>query len=106
MDAISTNDLINILYDALINEPYFDEKIIKPKIKAIITGFRLSLNETNYSKLTEKNDTQRLKRLIKIQNEETEFWKKHLKKLVGDEKIKEYYDMLEKFRIDNKLDKT
>jgi len=95
MKNTSTNDLAEIIAKSIQDEPYFSKEIIVPKIKALIVGFRLSLSSTNYSKKLSESKTAKLIRSNEIKNLEAFFWKEQLKKIVGEEKIKEYYSMLD-----------
>ena len=95
MKETSTNDLAEIIAKAIQDEPYFSKDIIIPKIKALIVGFRLRLSSVNYSKELSESKTSKLIRINEIHNLEIYFWKEHLKKIVGEEKIKDYYNLLD-----------
>ena len=44
----STKQLTEILVQAIREEPYFSKDVLIPKVRALITGFRLKLSVNNY----------------------------------------------------------
>ena len=96
--ATSTKELADILVTAINDEPYFTKDVLIPKVRAIITGFRLSLSTANYSKTYDAKGTERLIRSNELHNLEKEFWKQRLRALVGEEKMQGYYQWLDQER--------
>ena len=92
---INTKDLADIIANAIQDEPYFSKDVLIPKIKALITGFRLQISSVNYSKTLDENGTAKIIRSAELHNLEKDFWKQHLKKIIGNEKMNDYYDLLE-----------
>ena len=91
----STKELSEILVQAINDEPYFRKDVLIPKVRAIISGFRLRLATSNYNKLENPTETARLIRANELHNLEKDFWKQELKQIVGDENMKQYYDKLD-----------
>jgi len=96
---INTKNLTEIIVKAIIEEPYFNKKELTPKIRALISVFRLKLSAINYNAIKNPNETAKLIRSNEIHNLEKDFWKQELKKVVGDEKINEYYSKLDEKRL-------
>ena len=94
----NTKDLVEIIIEAIKEEPYFTKEVLIPKIKTLITMFRMRTSSANYEKVYDEKGTARLIRSNEIHNLEKDFWKQHLKKIVGDDKIKEYYILLDSER--------
>ena len=95
----STKELSEILVQAINDEPYFRKDVLIPKVRAIISGFRLRLATLNYNKLENPTETARLIRANELHNLEKDFWKQELKQIVGDENMKQYYDKLDQHRL-------
>lgn len=95
----STKELSEILVQAINDELYFRKDVLIPKVRAIINGFRLRLATVNYNKLKNPTETAKLIRANELHNLEKEFWRQELKQIVGDEKIKQYYDKLDQHRL-------
>lgn len=96
---VSTKKLAEIIAQSMIDEPYFSKDIVIPKIKALITGFRLKLSANNYNAIKNPSQTAKLIRSTELMNLEKIFWQEEMKKIVGEEKIKEYYKKLDKQRL-------
>jgi hypothetical protein len=90
----STKDLSEIIVRAIEDEPYFTKDVLVPKIKAIISGFRLDIASINYAKAPKDGDLARLRRSVEMHNHEKVFWSENFKKLVGKENMQQYYDLL------------
>jgi hypothetical protein len=99
-EEVSTKQLAEILTQVMIDEPYFNKEVMIPKIKAIITGFRLKLSVINYNAIKDPSQTAKLIRSVELHNLEKVFWMEELKKIVGKENVQEYYDKLNKNRIE------
>ena len=96
---ISTNQLSEIIAQSMIDEPYFSKDVVIPKIKALIIGFRLKLSAHNYNAIKNPSQTAKLIRSTELMNMEKVFWQEEMKKIVGEEKIKEYYKKLDEQRL-------
>jgi len=96
---VSTKQLADILAESIIDEPYFSKEIVIPKIRALISGFRLKLSALNYNSIKDPSETAKLIRSNELHNLEKDFWKQELKKIVGDEKMEEYYSNLDEQRL-------
>lgn len=92
-----TDELVDIIFEAIDSQPYFNSGALKPKIKAIIVAFRLRMASKNYNKILNPSQTSKMIRANEIKNMECEFWKKALKNIVGDG-IEKYYSQLDKER--------
>ena len=95
----STKQLTEILVQAIREEPYFSKDVLIPKVRAIISGFRLRLASTNYNAIKDPSETAKLIRSNELHNLEKDFWKQELKKAVGNEKMDEYYSKLDEQRL-------
>ncbi len=95
----STKDLVIMILDAIEEENFFRKDVLIPKIKAIITAFRLQLSATNYNKICNPSETAQLIRSDELKNLELGFWKSEFKKLVGEEKMQDYYNEVNEKRI-------
>lgn len=93
----STDELVEILFAAIKAQPYFNEDVLKPIIKANIVAFRLCIAAKNYNKIANPSETAKMIRCNELKNLECEFWKKALKDIVGDD-IKAYYLQLDRER--------
>lgn len=96
---ISTKELCEIIVKAIQDEPYFTKDILVPKIKTLISMFRLRLSSANYGKVLNDNKAENLIRKNELHNYEKEFWKLQLKQLVGDDNMQKYYDLLDERRM-------
>lgn len=96
---ISTKELSEILVTAIREENFFTKDFLIPKIKAIITGFRLRLAAANYNKLESPTQTARLIRANELHNLEKVFWQNALTDIVGVGNIQKYFDELNKQRL-------
>ena len=95
----STKQLTEILVQAIREEPFFSEEVLIPKVRAIITVFRLRLATTNYNAIKKPSETAKLIRSNELHNLEKDFWKQELKKVVGNKKMIEYYSRLDEQRL-------
>lgn len=98
-EEISTKELAEILVKAINDEPFFRKDILIPKVRSIISAFRLRLAATNYNKLKNPTETSKLIRANELHNLEMDFWKQELKQVVGEENMKLYYDRLNEQRL-------
>ena len=102
---ISTKELSEIIVKAIQDEPYFTKDVLVPRIKALISGFRLNIDSLNYDKVYDDRGTAKLIRSNKLHNLEKDFWKQLLKSKVGSENMQQYYDLLDiersKWNCDN-----
>ena len=95
----STKQLTEILVEAIREEPYFSKDVLIPKVRAIISGFRLRLATINYNAIKDPSETAKLIRSNELHNLEKDFWKQELKKVVGNENMNEYYAKLDEQRL-------
>ncbi len=95
----STKELTEILVQAIKEEPYFSKDVLIPKVRAIISGFRLRLAATNYNAIKTPSETANLIRSNELHNLEKDYWKQELKKVVGSENMNEYYSKLDEQRL-------
>ena len=96
---VSTKQLAEIKAQSMLDEPYFNKEVVIPKIRALISGFRLKLSTNNYNAIKNPSQTAKLIRSTELMNLEKVFWQEEMKKIVGDEKIKDYYKKLNKQRL-------
>lgn len=85
------NQLSEEVVDVFIKEVYPHKPTLLPKVRSIISGFALTSLVMDASA---KERTRLIKRGDR-ESREKNFWKKELKVLVGEEKMKEYYTKLE-----------
>lgn len=90
-----TDDLCEIIINAIIEEPYFNKEILAPKIRTLISMFRMSVSSINYNKVLDEKGTARLIRANELQNLEKNFWSDRVKDLVGKDNMRNYYDLLD-----------
>ena len=96
---ISTKELSKILVKSILDEPYLNEEILIPKVKALITGFRFATATTNYNAIRNPTKVAKMIRKSDLQNLEKQFWISELKDLVDDKRMELYY-----LKLDNKRD--
>jgi hypothetical protein len=89
------DNLSKILVKAIEDEPYFSKEILIPKIKSLITGFRLKMDSINYNSIEKPSKTAKLIRAYQLQVEEKKFYKNKLREQVGIENMQNYYKELE-----------
>ncbi|MCM8906787.1 hypothetical protein [Tenacibaculum finnmarkense] len=95
----SSKKLPEILTDAIVQEPFFNKEVLQPKIRSLISGFRLDLNTTNYNSIESPSKTAKLIRDNELRVIECKFWRKELKKIVGPEKMNDYYSEINKRQL-------
>lgn len=95
----NTKDLSEIIVKAIQEEPYFTKEVLVPKIKALITAFRLRLSTSNYEKILNPTETAKLIRANELHNLEKDFWKTELKEIVGQDNMQKYYLKLDEKRL-------
>lgn len=94
-ENIGTKDLSELIIDCILDEPHIQKNILKPKIQALINGFKLNLSATNYEKQLTPSKTADLIRKNELHNKEKYFWKDKLKDIIGADKMELYYNELE-----------
>jgi len=94
-EYIPIDELAEIVVTAIQEEPFFNKEVLIPKVRALIKGFRTDLRSANYNKIKTPTETAKLIRSNELQYLEKNFWKEEMKKLVGDDGIKKYYQMLD-----------
>lgn len=92
------SSLAEIIVKAMEDEPNFNKEVLIPKIRAIIGAFRIKLSAINYDCHKSPSETAKLIRSKELANYELYFWKVRLQNLVGDEKMNDYYAMLDEKR--------
>jgi hypothetical protein len=97
---ISTEDLSNLIVNAIREEHFFTKDVLIPKIKSLITGFRLRLSAANYNKIENPQRLSKLIRANELHNLEKVFWKNELENIVGTERIKDFYEILDNKRAE------
>ena len=95
----NTKDLSEIIVKAIQEEPYFTKEVLVPKIKSLITAFRLRLSTSNYAKILNPTETAKLIRANELHNLEKDFWKTELKEIVGQDNMEKYYLKLDEKRL-------
>jgi len=100
MEETKTPELVGLLLDAIINEPYFDRKNLEPKLTMIIKTFRLRVAANNYNAIPTKTKTAKYIRSIELKNHECDFWKTKLQGIIGKENMRKHYDELGKKRLE------
>lgn len=94
-ENIATKDLSELIIDCILSEPHLQKDILKPKIRALINGFKLNLSATNYEKQLTPSKTADLIRKNELHNKEKYFWKDKLKFIVGTDQMEFYYKELD-----------
>lgn len=97
--STNTKELVEIITDAIREEQYFSKQVLIPKIRALITAFRLDLRSTNYGKELNPSESAKMIRANELHNLEKDFWKQKLKTLVGADNMNLYYEQLDIERI-------
>jgi hypothetical protein len=92
---INTNKFAELLLYTIKEEHYFSKDILLPKIIALTNAFRLSLSASNYSKIIDPTETEKLRRSNDIMNLEKYFWRDELKEIVGSDNMEIYYKKLQ-----------
>lgn len=90
----SIKDLSAIIVKAISEEPYFSKDVLIPKVKSLISGFRLKTASLNYNSLENPSKTAKLMRSYELQVEEKKYWKNELINIVGAENMEYYYKKL------------
>lgn len=89
--STNTKELSEIIAKAINDEPFLNKQTLIPKINAIIRGFRITLDITNYNKNLTPTEQEKLIRRFRIKELENKFWKDKLREIVGEEKMKALY---------------
>ena len=89
---IGTKELAEIICKAIEDEPYFTKEVLIPKIKMLITAFRLRLSATTYGSIEKPTDKDKLVRANELLNREINFWKEQLRNTVGKENMQPFYN--------------
>lgn len=100
IQEINTKDLTKLIVESIQEEPYFTKEVLIPKIKTLITSFRLKLLSNQYNQIETPNKLVQAIRANELHNLEKDFWKESFKAIIGEEKIKEYYKELDNKRIE------
>ena len=95
----TAKDCSELIVEAIQKEPYFTKEVLVPKIKSLITAFRLRLSTSNYEKILNPTETAKLIRANELHNLEKDFWKTELKEIVGQDNMEKYYLKLDEKRL-------
>lgn len=103
MSNTGATELTELILNSIIDEPFFNKKILYSKILAIINAFKLQLDFNNYNQIENPSNLAMQKRTNYILNQEKQFWHDIVKKIVDEEKMKFYYNERNEFLETNKL---
>lgn len=80
-------ELSKLIVEAIETEQFFNKEVLVPKVKAIITAFKLNIQNTKYNRIEEPSDAARRLRALEIREFEVHFWKGKVVELVGKENM-------------------
>lgn len=92
---IKIKDLSMIIVQAIEDEPFFSKEVLIPRIKGLITGFRLKMDSINYKSIENPSKTAQLIRSNQLYVEEKKFWKEKVKNFATEEQMKSFYKELD-----------
>jgi hypothetical protein len=90
----SYNEITEIIVAAIENEPLFTKGVLIPKIRALMSGFKVQLHTAKYDAIERPTETARRLREIEKLEFERNFWKKKTAQIVGS-KIEKYFDEID-----------
>jgi hypothetical protein len=99
---ITFNDLSELIVKAINDEPFFNKETLIPKVRAIMKGFHLNMNPTNYNKIESPSESARRLRAIEVNYQEKLFWKTKCTELCKDN-IKQLYAELDAYILSKGL---
>lgn len=99
MKNISIDKLTDIIVQAIREEQFFSKKVLIPKIRALISGFRLNLETANYNQVEDPTKTAQYLRLCQLKDKELKFWKDKMRKVTSKDCMDKYYTELERLRL-------
>lgn len=91
---MAVGDIATIIVKEIQSEPYFEPEAMAIKIRALIKSFKLNLDGTNYNKIKDPNETQRLLRALNQKDFENAWWRERIKEIASDE-MQEMYNELD-----------
>ena len=77
----SYKDLSELIITAIQEEQFFNKETLIPKVKAILTGFKMNINSTKYDGIETPSDAARRIRAIEEYEVVVNFWKCRMKEL-------------------------
>lgn len=92
--AASYKELSQLIVAAIEEEQFFNKEVLVPKIKAILSGFKMNLDAAKYNSIEKPSDAARRIRAINEYEVIVNFWKCRVRELVPD--ITPYYHELNK----------
>lgn len=76
-------ELSQLIITAIEQEQFFNKETLIPKIKALMNGFSLNINQTNYDRIKNPTDYNKAVRKIEILEQEKQYWKDIVNKIDG-----------------------
>ena len=98
-ENIGLDDLSKLIIDCINEEPFFRKEVLIPKVRALMAGFRLNVNSTNYERIERKSEKERRLRTLEQREAQIVFWKDIVKKLSSSDEMECYYGQQEKMLI-------
>lgn len=88
---IQLEELSQIIIECINNEPFFRKEILIPKVRALMVGFNINLNTSNYNRKENKSDAAKRLRALEQKQHEIKFWLDIVKGLSNEEQMNRYY---------------
>lgn len=94
----SFKELSRLIIEAIEEEQFFNKETLIPKVKAILSGFKMNINATKYGKIESPSDAARRIRAIEQYEVTVNYWKNRCKDNVPD--MQPFYDKLDNILIE------
>lgn len=91
-NAVTYKELSDLIVTAIEEEQFFDKSVLIPKVKSILSGFKMRLNSARYNAIENPSDAAKRIRAIEEYEVITNFWKCQVRDLGGD--MNPYYEKL------------
>lgn len=92
----SFEELSKLIITAIESEQFFNKQTLIPKVKAILQGFKMDINASNYNKIDTPSETAKKIRMLEELDKTVSFWRLELKNIVKD--MSPYYNKLDTLR--------
>lgn len=87
----SYDEFSNLVIDCINDEPFFRKEVLIPKVRALLAGFNVNINTSNYNRKETKSDTAKRLRALEQKQQEIKFWLGIVRDLSTDEQMDKYY---------------
>lgn len=85
---LSYEELSKLILEAIEEEQFFNKATLVPKIRAIMSAFRMNLCIVDYKNLKEPSDAAKQRRAMEDQTFQKTFWQRRFRATAGEEAFK------------------